>query len=165
MILLLPQCKHLITGSIHSGVRLAPYRQRSTRSKRLRTILLVDDDLAFAFWLGQALDRAGFETLPARSVPAAESLVVDRSLSVHLLVISASLPRSTAFANQLGFIVPDLKVIAVYQDPEDVVVPFLGVNAILQKPHTLDTLTQMEWVQVVIDVLSARLAARADFRV
>src|SRR4029077_1698104 len=81
----------------------------------VKTVLLVDDNLGFAFWLGQALDRAGYETWPARSVPAAESLLKEVPLAIDLLVINATLPLAPAFATNLCRTRTDFKVIAVYE--------------------------------------------------
>ena len=120
----------------------------------MKTVLLVDDNLGFAFWLGQALDRAGFETWPARSVPAAESLLEEVPLAVDLLVINASLPRAPAFATHLGRSRTDFKVIAVYEGAPDLVESFPQASAVHQKPQTIDIAAKLEWVQLVSVVLS-----------
>jgi hypothetical protein len=122
--------------------------------EHVKTVLLVDDDLGFAFWLGQALDRAGYETWPAHSVPAAESLLATVRLPVDLLVINASLPRAPAFAADLGRTRAGLKVIAVYEGPDDVGQPFPEACAAHHKPKTIDTLAKLEWVQLVTGVLA-----------
>src|ERR1039458_10630852 len=85
----------------------------------LKTVLIVADDLGFAFWLGQALDRVGCQTWPARSVAAAESLVAELKLSVDLLVITASLYQAPVFATRLSRGTEDFKVIAVYDRSEE----------------------------------------------
>ena len=128
--------------------------------KHVKTVLLVDDDLGFAFWLGQALDRAGYETWPAHSVPAAESLLAAVRLAVDLLVINASLPRAPAFATHLGRRKAGFKVIAVYERPDDVVRPFPEANVVHQKPQTIDTAARLEWVQLVTGVLAAKNGGR-----
>jgi hypothetical protein len=126
--------------------------------KRVKTVLIVDDDLGFAFWLGQTLDRAGFETWPARSVTAAKALLAEVKLAVDLLVIPASLPRALSFASQLGRAKSDFKIIAVYpelSDAGDTVGQFPKANAIHRKPQTIDTAAKLEWVQLVKGVLAA----------
>lgn len=127
------------------------------RCKLVKTVLLVDDDLGFAFWLGQALDRAGYETWPALSVQAAESLLAEVRLAVDLLVIKASLPQAPAFANHLGRARTDFKVIAVYEGPDDVVEPFPDASSVHQKPQTIDDVTKTEWVQLVTGVLAVQV--------
>ena len=41
----------------------------------MRTILIVDSDLGFVFWLGRALHDAGYEALPAKDVPEATAII------------------------------------------------------------------------------------------
>ena len=122
----------------------------------MKTVLLVDHDLGFAFWLGQALDRAGYETWPAHSVPAAESLLSEVRLAVDLLVINASLPLASAFATHLGRTRADFKVIAVYEGPDDLVQPFPEASAVHEKPQTIDDVAKLEWVQLVAGVLAVK---------
>lgn len=128
-------------------------RQPLCKFKHVKTVLIVDDDLGFAFWLGQALDRAGYETWPARSVTAAKSLLKEVRLAVDLLVITASLPRALAFANYLGRTRTDFKVIAVYEELAGSIKPFPKASAIHQKPQIIDTAAKLEWVKLVAGVL------------
>jgi DNA-binding response OmpR family regulator len=120
----------------------------------VKTVLIVDDDLGFAFWLGQTLDRAGYETWPARSVTAAKSLLAEVKLAVDLLVIPASLPRAPSFASQLLRAKSDFKVIAVYPEMGETVEVFPKASAVHRKPQTIDTAAKLEWVQLVKGVLS-----------
>lgn len=123
----------------------------------MKTVLIVDDDLGFAFWLGQALDRAGYETWPARSVTAARSLLAEVRLAVDLLVITASLPRALALATYLGRARADFKVIAVYEELSDDLKPFPKASAVHQKPQTIDTAAKVEWVRLVTGVLEGKV--------
>jgi DNA-binding NtrC family response regulator len=122
--------------------------------KHVKTVLIVDDDLGFAFWLGQTLDRAGYETWPARSVSAAKALLAEVKLAVDLLVITASLPRAPSFASQLGRTKSDFKVIAVYPELGDAVGAFPKASAVHRKPQTIDSAAKLEWVQLVKGILS-----------
>ena len=101
----------------------------------MKTVLLVGDNLGFAFWLGQALDRAGYETWPARSVPRRISTRVP--LAVDLLVINASLPRAPAFAARLCRNKADFSI-AVYEEATDLGESFPEASAVHQKPQTID---------------------------
>ncbi len=139
---------------------------RFCKFKHVKTVLIVDDDLGFAFWLGQALDQAGYETWPARSVTAAKSLLAEVRLAVDLLVITASLPRALAFATYLGLSKADFKVIAVYEELNDGIKPFPKASAVHQKPQTIDTAAKLEWVQLVTGVLegTADVSNQADLK-
>jgi hypothetical protein len=37
------------------------------------TVLIIDNDLGFMFWLGQILSEAGYAVLPAKSAPEAST--------------------------------------------------------------------------------------------
>jgi DNA-binding NtrC family response regulator len=129
----------------------------------VRTVLLVDDNLGFAFWLGRALDRAGYETWPARSVPAAESLLSEVRLVVDLLVINASLPRARLFAAHLGRSRADFKVIAICEGSDDVQT-FFEASAVYKKPEAINATTESEWVQIVRGVRTPEVT-RHELRV
>jgi hypothetical protein len=125
----------------------------------VKTVLIVADDLGFAFWLGQALDRAGCEAWPARSVDAAESLVAELKLKVDVLVIAASLCRAPAFAAGLSRAAGDFKVIAVQDDERtDPIKPFPGASAVHRKPQTIDTAATVKWVELVLGFPGAKEA-------
>lgn len=123
----------------------------------MRTVLLVDEDLGFAFWLGRALDGAGYETWPARSVAAAESLLSEVRLGVDFLVINASLPRARSFATHLGRSRADFRVIAICEE-SGAVQTFFGATAIHTKPKAINAATAFEWVQIVRRVQIAGVA-------
>jgi DNA-binding NtrC family response regulator len=130
--------------------------QALCKFKHVKTVLIVDDDLGFAFWLGQALDRSGYETWPARSVTAARSLLAEVRLAVDLLVVNASAPRAHALATYLGRTNPNFKIIAVYDELSDGIKSFPKASAVHQKPQTIDTAAKLEWVRLVTDVLEGR---------
>jgi len=82
----------------------------------VKTILLVDSDLGFAFWLGHALDQAGFDALPARNTSDATALLSELKVAVDLIVIRASMPSAKSLAEDLrGQFGPHFKVLAVLE--------------------------------------------------
>jgi hypothetical protein len=114
----------------------------------VKTVLLVDNDLSFAFWLGRALDQAGYEALPARSVSDARSLVGELRVAVDLLVIRASLPSAATLAEDLRRFCSDVRVIGIR---EEGVPPGRCLWADLEavKPeYNRDALAQ-EWIRTV----------------
>jgi hypothetical protein len=121
----------------------------------VKTVLIVADDLGFAFWLGQALDRVGCQTWPARSVAAAEALVAELKLTVDMLVITASLRQAPGFATRLSRATEDFKVIAVTDERSEPLEPFPGASVVHQKPRIIDTAARLEWVRLVLRLLGA----------
>jgi hypothetical protein len=117
--------------------------------KEQATVLLVDSDLSFVFWLGQALDLAGCEALPARSTAAASELIREHRLSVDTLVIDPVLPDALSFVAGLRESRPQLKAVAALpglpSDPTDLP----GFNAIRRKPEHYTSEAQAEWIGLI----------------
>src|ERR1700681_144903 len=95
----------------------------------IKTVLIVDPELGFVFWLGQALDRAGYQALPARNCEDATELLKQLNVEIHLLIVGHSVMGAAAFAEALRHSQGHLKVIAVIGDGEEPVSPFPGADA------------------------------------
>jgi len=79
----------------------------------VKTVLIVDADLGFVFWLGQALDVAGCSAFPARSVPDARALLAECKLAVDVLILDPVLPGASDFVMALRHDRENIKVLAV----------------------------------------------------
>ena len=84
---------------------------RSYPEVAIVTVLVVDRDLGFLFWLGCVLSEAGHDALPARNVKAASLLLRSLNSAVELLVVDSGLPGAQRFAAQLRRLNPEIKVI------------------------------------------------------
>lgn len=67
----------------------------------MATILILDDDLGFALWLGQALSAASCRVLPATSVTEAAALVSHFQLTVDLVLLNPSVAGGADFTRTL----------------------------------------------------------------
>ena len=67
----------------------------------MATILILDDDLGFALWLGQSLSAANCRVLPATSVTEAAALVSHFRLTVDLVLLNPSLAGGRDFTQTL----------------------------------------------------------------
>src|SRR5260370_6183096 len=54
----------------------------STEVTPTRTVLIVDRELGFVFWLSQALDEAGYRAFPAKSIPDANNLLLELNIEI-----------------------------------------------------------------------------------
>jgi DNA-binding response OmpR family regulator len=77
------------------------------------TVLIVERDLGFAFWLGRALDRMGFGSFPAKDVPSALSLTRELNLAIDLLIIDPELPGAGSLIQKIKKLGSTAKVILV----------------------------------------------------
>jgi DNA-binding response OmpR family regulator len=125
----------------------------------VKTVLLVDHDLGFVFWLGQTLDRAGYEALPAKDVAGAAGLIDELHLEVDLLIIEAALSGAAGFVEKLCHDRPTVKVIAV-SDPEDNTDSFLpGANAFRKKPALTGPADPKEWLSLIEELIVSSSSA------
>ena len=76
------------------------------------TVLIIDNDLGFVFWLGQILNEAGYAALPAKSASEAVDLMSGNNIEPDLLIINPSLPGVARLVAGLRRFRPGLKVIA-----------------------------------------------------
>jgi DNA-binding NtrC family response regulator len=122
----------------------------------VKTVLIIDTDLRFAFWLGRGLDQAGYLALPASNVTSAKRLVAEMSATVDLVVISAAMPDSDSFLADLGRARNGLVVIAVLDEPGPNRIVLPKADLLEYKPVDLSEDAKREWVGVVELALAAR---------
>jgi DNA-binding response OmpR family regulator len=125
----------------------------------VKTVLLVDADLGFIFWLGKALDRAGYDALPARSVADARVLLHELNPTIDLVILNPALADAASFVEKLRQSDIHLKFIALLDHPADEVKDLPGIDAVQCKPETIDELTGPEWLQFIQGVLSGNTVA------
>ena len=116
----------------------------------MKTILIIDADLGFVFWLGQALDRHGYQAVPAKTVSDAASLLGQFKTKVDLLIANPSLEGIATLVKRLRRSQRNLKVIAVSADPHS---PGLeGADATKSKPSALEDISELDWLELVRSV-------------
>lgn len=118
----------------------------------METILLVDDDLGFVFWLGRLLDGAGYAAFPAKNIEDGRALVAQCRLPVDLLIINAAAIGLAAFVKELRISRPALEVIVVdgrgFSDANIA----QGIFS-LPKPERFDAGCREELLEIVESVL------------
>ena len=63
--------------------------------------MILDDDLGFVFWLGQALSASQCKALPAVTAAEAAALIAHFKLQVNLLIVNPAIPGAVEFASAL----------------------------------------------------------------
>ena len=82
--------------------------------KEKRTILILDDDLGFAMWLGRALTDAGFRALPAiKSEEAIAIAAQTRPARVDLFIANFTIAGSRELLEKLAAQRQPMKVIGI----------------------------------------------------
>jgi len=134
-------------------------RHHSRGEPTLKTVLILDDDLRFGFWLGHLLDAAAYSALPAKNVPDAALLVRQLNLRVDILVVNLAMAGGVEFIAALQRSYGTIQVIGVLNDSAQMAnIP--RVNALQFKKPVLNEVAKTEWLQCVHGV-SAHCAALA----
>jgi DNA-binding response OmpR family regulator len=124
------------------------------------TILIIDSDLGSAFWLGQLLDAAGCESLPAKSLTDAKSLLAGMKISVDLLIVRFPMPGAAAFAESLRWSQGHLKTIGLLEDNEEISERDPRMDAWLQKPFLTDDASKFDYLDLIGWVLVKNIVVR-----
>jgi len=110
-------------------------------------VLIVESDLGFVFWLGQALACAGYEAMPARSVTDAVRLIEDLKAPIDLVIINMQLAGALSFIRSLRRSQRRVKVLGVSEENDEPCRLRQDVDAWRSKPHEKDEISKWEWVK------------------
>ncbi len=119
----------------------------------MKTVLIIDSDLGFVFWLGKTLDAAGYQTLPARNASDASALLSQPDARPDLLIVNPSLPGIDSLIGRLRRSQEDLKIIAVSAFAE-------ADTETGNKPSAFDETYKQTWLDVVRKVMEDPTPAR-----
>ena len=124
--------------------------------QKRNTVLIVDGDLGSVFWLGQVLDAAGYESLPAKNLSDARSLLAELQIRVDLLIVRGSIPGAAAFAESLRRLQGCLKTIGLVADNEEMPEPESRMDAWLHKPFVSDEAAKFDYLELIRWVLAQK---------
>jgi hypothetical protein len=119
----------------------------------VRTILIVDSDLGFVFWLGQALLDAGYEALPAKGVREATALIEELKTEIDLLIINPALAGAPDLANSLRRFRGDLKVLAMLGEKDQEAGQIPNPDATIRKPLQVNLNVSALWLGIINQLL------------
>lgn len=123
-----------------------------------KTVLIVDRDLGYVFWLGAALDAAGYTALPAKGAPEAALLIIQLDLQIDVLIIDLTLPGAKELTTGLYRTRPSLKVVASVSEPIEPS-SAKSVDGALPKPSILDDSAKFQWIRSIRGVLGDNVSA------
>jgi DNA-binding NtrC family response regulator len=83
-------------------------------ARAMVTVLIIDNDLGFMFWLGQILNEAGYAVLQSRSASEAVDLMSENNIEADLLIIDPSSSDVVRLVAELRRSRSGLKVIAFH---------------------------------------------------
>lgn len=119
----------------------------------MKTVLIVDEDLGFVFWLGRVLTDAGYQAVPAKGFSEAEALLNELNLEVDLLVVNSSLSSEAGFVDALRRSRANLKILAVLGENTESDSPMRNADIMARKPLRADRAAAALWVRMVEQAL------------
>ncbi len=122
----------------------------------METVLIVDNDLGFVFWLGKTLNAAGYEALPAKDAADASALLGELDKTPDLLIVNPALPRIDSLIDRLRRTHKQLKVIAIGAFAE----PDISNAEAKSNPSAFDESYKERWLDIVRKVMEDPAPAR-----
>lgn len=116
------------------------------------TVLIVDDDLAFLWWLGEVFAEAGYQAAPALDCRQALVLLERLGLDLDLLVINPKLAGAARMRAILALEHPSLRVILI-QDRGDRPHVSIQGDAVLERPSGWEPVSRGHWQRKLRGVL------------
>jgi hypothetical protein len=142
-------------------VPFAPHGSTWPEQKGRTTVLLVDSDLSFAFWIGRALDAAGYNAVPARDLRAATELIQEHRILVDILVIDPGLSNALPFLLLLRQTRPALQAIAALSGETEELGSVTDFDVVNRKPRCYTRDALIEWINLV-DATAQRIVRPSD---
>jgi len=143
-----------LDSGLTSAARLIHYKGVKFVAEMVKSVLIVDEDLGFVFWLGRLLNDAGFQVWPARSSADAAELLRELNTDIDLLIINPNSRGAQDFIEERRR-AGSVKTIAI-QTPDEETASLPGIDADLVKPRQPDELSEFEWVTLVRRLLRER---------
>lgn len=109
------------------------------------TVLVVDEDVGFIWWLAELLAEDGYRSIPALGCRQALSLIKSSDGAVELALVNPRLRGATRLIAALRQY--RTSKIVLIQEPEAPHSPIEGAIAFLEKPAGSAPVSRLEWRQ------------------
>ena len=123
----------------------------------MKTVLIIDGDLGFVFWLGKLLGDAGYQALPAKGVSEASALLGELNTEIDLVIVNPSLPGAADFVNALRRSQPNSKVLAALGEKDQSADQVQISDVTARKPLVQDRGASSSWLRIVEHALGTPL--------
>ena len=100
----------------------------------MATILILDNDLGFSFWLGLALNAPHCRALPAKSVVEAAALIAQYQFRIDFLIMSPAVPGAAEFTRALKRDQKHLRVATLVLEAAETL-DRIGLESVVDQEH------------------------------
>ncbi|MBZ5578895.1 MAG: protein kinase [Acidobacteriia bacterium] len=126
----------------------------------MKTVLIVDSDLGFAFWLGQGLDEAGYHAFPAKNVADATALPDELKATVDLVIVNPALSGAAEFIETFRRRNEGIKVVGLRGDPTRLPAAAARIDLWCRKPESRHPFQRRQWIERVEELLPVNLCQK-----
>lgn len=116
------------------------------------TVLIVDDDLGFIWWLGGAFGEAGCRVVPAFNCRQAFALTTTLNLEIDLIVVNPGLVGVSEMVEAMRIAHGTITIVAILNGPTNGI-GLVHPDATLERPSSWDPISQCEWVGWLREIL------------
>jgi DNA-binding NtrC family response regulator len=121
------------------------------------TVLIVDADVAFVWWLGEMFTEAGYQAIPALNCTQAIAVVNSLHLKIDFLVVSAALSGVVRLVRSLERQGRDLRIIRIGDDTA-LEAPGFAYEGTLMRPGAWEPVSRPDWLRKLRALLKGRHA-------
>jgi hypothetical protein len=118
-----------------------------------QSVLIVDNDLGFVFWLGELLAEAGYPAVPALDCQQAVSHLKQFNVTVSVAIVNPGLEGVSRLLQTLGRANRHLRIVVV-PDPGRHAPSGIPAYAVLEKPSGWESLSRQEWLRKIKKALA-----------
>ena len=113
-----------------------------------QSVLIVDDDLGFVFWLGELLAEAGYSAVPALDCQQAVSHLKQFHVTVSAVIVNPGLEGIPRLLQTLGKTNTSLRIVVVPGSGADAP-SGISAYAVLERPSGWESVSRREWLRKV----------------
>lgn len=113
------------------------------------TLLIVDSDVGFLWWLGEIFTEAGHYAVPALNCMQALAAVKKYHLQVDFLLVNPSLTGVARLVTSLQAGGRDFKIVLIREGMLGLEYPGFRYDANLTRPNGWEQVSRAEWLQKV----------------
>jgi eukaryotic-like serine/threonine-protein kinase len=123
----------------------------------LKTALILDADLSFAYWLEQGLDEAGYLAFPAKNAADAAALPDEFKNGLDLLIVNPSVPGTAKLIETLRQWNEHIKVVALMGDELPPKTARARADLYCRRPDPQQTYKRHRWIRRIEELLPVTL--------
>ena len=123
----------------------------------MKTALILDADLSFAYWLEQGLDEAGYLAFPAKNAADAAALPDEFKNGLDLLIVNPSVPGTAKLIETLRQWNEHIKVVALMGDELPPKTARARADLYCRRPDPQQTYKRHRWIRRIEELLPVTL--------